>query len=220
MVYFYRKRSKLSPIKLQRIPSNYRRQSPQHSGSSPASRARPSTPVFPGSFILHYPPHSRHYHNNSSSSSGSSAAENLYAKATLLITSDPSSNHLISTAKQLAMQLNNPRLVRGHSPLMIDAIVLAMLVELAALLLLLHSPSPSPSPPSPALDPSSTSNRSTTTMTTSDLDTTILRERISNEFKNSLGVLRLFAVRWPLAKTVRDLLIDEYENLFRPDKAR
>lgn len=47
-----------------------------------------------------------------------------------------------------------------------------------------------------------------------------LRERLSNEFGNSLGVLKKFAARWPLAKTVRDLLIGEYENLFRPERAR
>ncbi|EED14818.1 hypothetical protein TSTA_042900 [Talaromyces stipitatus ATCC 10500] len=167
MIYFYRQTSKLTPIKLQRNLSPDPR-SPSYPSTGP------STPVFPSSFILH-----------SKLSTTSTISNSLHSK---LITSDPSSMHLISTAKQLATQLNNPRLVRGNSPLIIDAIALAMLVEMAALLL-------------PTLDGT-------------------LRERLSNEFGNSLGVLKKFAARWPLAKTVRDLLIDEYENLFRPERAR
>jgi hypothetical protein len=163
MIYFYRQTSKLTPIKLQR--NLFYDQSSSH--SSPIT-----TPVFPSSFILQ----SKH---SASSNNNNNFKHNP--------TSDPSSIHLISTAKHLATQLNNPRLVRGTSPLIIDAIALAMLVEMAALLI-------------PSLD-------------------STLRERLENEFGNSLGVLKRFATRWPLAKTVRDLLIDEYENLFRPERA-
>lgn len=130
-----------------------------------------SMPIFPSSFILQSK-HPTDKNNNFKSNPNS----------------DPSSIHLISTAKYLAAQLNNPRLVCRTSPLVIDAIALAMLVEMAALLI-------------PSLD-------------------STLRERLGNEFGNSLGVLKRFAMRWPLAKAVRDLLVDEYENLFRPDRAR
>ncbi|PCG89898.1 Transcription factor [Penicillium occitanis (nom. inval.)] len=166
MIYFYRQTSKLAPIKLQR--NLFYDQSSSFSGSSI------SMPVFPSSFILQskHPPTNNNNDNNLKSNP----------------TSDPSSIHLISTAKHLAAQLNNPRLVRGTSPLIIDAIALAMLVEMAALLI-------------PSLDAT-------------------LRGRLENEFGNSLGVLKKFAMRWPLAKTVRDLLVDEYENLFRPERAR
>lgn len=132
-------------------------------------------PVFPSSFILQ----SKHPTSNKNNNSDQFKSNP---------TSDPSSIHLISTAKHLATQLNNPRLVQGTSPLIIDAIALAMLVEMAALLI-------------PSLDAAQ-------------------KERLENEFGNSLGVLKKFAIRWPLAKTVRDLLVDEYENLFRPERAR
>ncbi|KAE8552084.1 hypothetical protein TMatcc_002095 [Talaromyces marneffei ATCC 18224] len=161
MIYFYRQTSQLTPIKLQR--NFFYDQSASYSSGI-------TSPVFPSSFILQskHSPNSNDFKHNP--------------------TSDPSSMHLISTAKHLATQLNDPRLVRGTSPLIIDAIALAMLVEMAALLI-------------PSLDAT-------------------LKERLENEFGNSLGVLKKFAARWPLAKTVRDLLIDEYENLFRPERAR
>lgn len=163
MIYFYRQTSILTPIKLQR--NLFYDQSSSYSPSI-------NMPVFPSSFILQ----SKHPADKNNTNFKSNP------------TSDPSSIHLISTAKHLATQLNNPRLVRGTSPLIIDAIALAMLVEMAALLI-------------PSLDAAQ-------------------RERLENEFGNSLGVLKRFAMRWPLAKTVRDLLVDEYENLFRPERAR
>lgn len=166
MIYFYRQTSQLTPIRLQR--NLFYEQSSSYSSSL-------SMPVFPSSFILQ----SKHPASNNNSNSDQFKSNP---------TSDPSSIHLISTAKHLATQLNNPRLVLGTSPLIIDAIALAMLVEMAALLI-------------PTLDAAQ-------------------RERLENEFGNSLGVLKKFAMRWPLAKTVRDLLVDEYENLFRPERAR